>query len=908
VPGNNLGTAHGNIKINTSDLKNADIALRSAGRGMIGMGAAAVGAFGLIVAEAAKFEKEMDFVQAITVASGDQMDALKEKAIQLGKESVFGPVELAQAFTDLAKAGASVEDIIGGVGEASVQLAQAADVEIPFAGENLINILNTFKLGAGDAAHVADLLAGAANASSVELEDIVTTMRYAGPVAQALGISIEDVNDAISVLGRVGIKGSIAGTSLRFAMTHLIPDTKKAQEAITGLGLHIDESTGAVTEFTDTEGNLKDLASIFQILQDKTKDLSSQQKVAVVNDIFGVRAMPSVLELMNAGRAGFEDLHNEIAKTTAADVAAKRLDNLSGSIAKLKATIKAVMTEAGGPFQETVKGWVDWLRELILAFDALPDPVKTFLISSLLVVGVLSLLAGGFLLTIGNIVRAIRVVGEIANAFAAMSGAMRGANAANGLLSAGILASPWFWLILLIIAVVAAIVILWMKSEKFRNFVKGFWEDLKGWGKAIWGFFVDAWDAVKKFFSQWDEWWGKAKTAVADAWDTIAGFFSDIGSSVAGFFSGIWSSILTGLTDAWGEIAAFFTDLGGWFAKLPGMAREAVGKFVGFIIKQFQRLSWRNVGYAFGYVIGRMIRLPYDLWVAIVGWLAQIIDTFWGWYNDILNVLHDLEWGMIHWAGGTMSAFFSTIWGWIQQIPGIFIEMLTQVLGWLWNAVPNFFQAAWALGQNVWDAIWNFLSGLPGMVAQFLAEAVAYVWNNAGDWFAAAFNLGQQIWDGIIDFVSDIPGEIWRFLTNAVNTVRNMVGSIWDAAYDFGAGALNGFLHGIGARSPSGIEKAFFAIDDQADKTLSHLTRTVRSINRVTPAPYTPSTIGMDSPVTAAAVQNGSWNQNGPLVGTAVIRKDEDITTLARKLERERRTQARARGVTVTPSFAGIGG
>lgn len=240
MAGNNLGVARGSIDIDSKGLKNADLALRSAGGSMVDFGWQAVRAFGAIVGAAASFEKEMDFVQAVTNASATEMAALEETALRLAKNSIYGPIALSQAFVELVKAGATAEQIINGVGEAAVNLATAADVEIPFAGENLLNILNTFQLGVEDATHVADQLAGAANASSVSLEDIVTTMRYAGPVAAAMGISIEDLNVALSVLGRVGIKGSTAGTSLRFMMTRLVPDTKKAKDAITGLGLSIE--------------------------------------------------------------------------------------------------------------------------------------------------------------------------------------------------------------------------------------------------------------------------------------------------------------------------------------------------------------------------------------------------------------------------------------------------------------------------------------------------------------------------------------------------------------------------------------------------------------------------------------------------------------------------------------------
>ena len=908
MPLNNLGTAQGSIKINTSDLKNADLALRSAGRGMIGFGALAIGAFGAIVREAANFEKEMDFVQAVTNATGDQMDALTQKAIELGKKSVYGPVQLSQAFVELAKAGASVEDIIGGVGEASVQLATAADVEIPFAGENLINILNTFQLGAGDAVRVADLLAGAANASSVELSDIVTTMRYAGPVAEALGISIEDVNTALSVLGRVGIKGSTAGTSLRFAMSHLIPDTKKATEAIQGLGLHIDESTGAVVEFTDQDGSLKDLATIFQILQDKTKGLTDQQRVAAVNDIFGVRAMPSVLALMQAGEQGFSDLNDEINRTTAADVAAKRMDNLDGSIKRLKATLSAIMVEAGGPFQQTVKGWVDGLRNLLEAFSNLPGPVQTFLISALLVVGVLSLLAGGFLLTIGNMVRAVRVIGEIANAFTLFTRGAQGASAANATLSAGILASPWFWLVVLIIAVAAAIYLLWTRSEKFRNFVKGFWEDLKNWGKAIGSFFVDAWHSIVDFFSQWDEWWGKIKQGASKAWDAVKGFVSDIGKAIKEFASGVWKDIADAVGVAWDAVAGFFSDIGKWFAGLPAIMGNAVKKAVATVIGWFKKLSWENVGHAIGFAIGRYIRLVfYDMPKKTAEGLIQVFNFFKSIFGQVLSFLGTWAANIASWVATTFVNFIGTIWSFLSQIPGFFINAFTQALNWVIGFAPQMLSWIYNLGLGILTNIVNFIQQIPGKFVEFFTSALNFLINKVPEFAGRAWDIGTGIFNGIINTITGIPQKIWDTLTNGVNMIKNMVTTAYNAAKDFGKGIWDGFKDGIGIHSPSYVEKALMAIDDQADSTMRGLNNTMRSLNRnASGLPVNNSALGLQSPGQLVAASQ-AYNQNAPLVGTAVIRKDQDITTLARQLDKARAQRARGRGVKLTGDFAAAG-
>lgn len=900
---NNLGVAQGTLKINTSDLKNADIALRSAGGSMINFGMQAVGAFAAIVGEAAKFEKEMDFVQAVTNASEEEMKALQDAAIELGKKSIYGPVQLSQAFVELAKAGASVEQIIGGVGEASVNLATAADVEIPFAGENLINILNTFKLGAEDAVHVSDLLAGAANASSVELTDIVTTMRYAGPVAQAMGISLEEVNQALTVLGRVGIKGSTAGTSLRFAMTRLVPDTEKAVTAIEGLGLHIDEATGSVVEFSNTDGSLKDLAQVFQVLQDATKGLNDQQKIAVINDIFGVRAMPSVLELMNAGADGFAELNAEIERTTAADVAAKRMDNLDGSIKRLKATLSAIMVDAGGPFQTMVKDWVDGLRDLLIAFDELPDPIKKFLVGSLLGVGVLSLFAGGILLTIGNMVRAARVIGEIANAFGFLAGGMGKLIKATGLLNTALLASPWFWLIVLIIAVIAAFVLLWMKSEAFREFWKGLWEDIKKIAQDVAEWFVGAWDAVSDFFGDWEQWWGKIKEGASAAWDAVKGFVGDIVGAIAEFASGVWDDIAGAVTGAWDAVAGFFSDIGGWFADLPGLMGGYAEEAVDWVVDAFKRLSWNNIGHAIGKAIGTYLRYAFYEIPKFVGEaLAKAVQKLWEWRNQAVNWMADMKFKLIDWAGGTWSSIWNTIKGWISTIKDEVLQFLVDIVLFFWQKVPEWAAAAYALGLNVWNAIVNWIKGLPAAIKGFFAQIVADLWAKKDEIWNAAKSIGESIYNGIIDFVTDIPGAVWGFITDAVNIIKNAVGTAWDAAWDFGNGIWDGFWDGISGSPHSKIEYALWDIQDTATDTLSHLNRTLSSMNRMS------ATIPVTGGSAVMGYGNGAttnFNQYGPLIGAAVVRDDSDIDLIAKRLDERQRDKLASVGRRVLVGTVG---
>lgn len=279
----------------------------------------------------------------------------------------------------------------------------------------------------------------------------------------------------------------------------------------------------------------------------------------------------------------------------------------------------------------------------------------------------MSLLSGAFLLTIGNMVRAVRVFGEITNAFFLLAGGMKKAAAANGLLSASFLASPIFWVILLILALVAAFVILWIKCEAFREFWKGLWEDIKGAAESVGEFFSKLWDDISEFFSNWEEHWETAKNAVGDAWKAIKGFFSKMGKTIGGFFSGIGSEIGDFFSsvgsfisdDVWGPFTEAIGNAGeavvNFFEGLPALAQRGLSSLVSLFTENIGKLP-HALGYALGFMLGRMLRFGYDIGRVTREWTNQVHDTIVTWGTNLLisvgTFLTNLLTSMRAWGGG----------------------------------------------------------------------------------------------------------------------------------------------------------------------------------------------------------------------------------------------------------------
>ena len=917
---NNLGTASGKIEINTGSLREADIALRSAGRGAIGFGVAAVAAFGYVVAQAAKFEKEMDFVQAVTNASAEEMEGLNKAALDLAKDSIYGPVQLSKAFVELAKAGASVQQIIDGVGEASVNLATAADVEIPFAGESLINILNTFKLGAEDAVRVSDLLAGAANASSVELTDLVTSLKYAGPVAQGLGISIEDVNDALTILGKVGIKGSTAGTSLRQIMLNLSPPTEAAADQMRELGILTEDGSNL---FFDQAGNAKSLAEVFEILREKMKGLNKEQQTEALRDLFGVRAIPAALELLSQGAEGFAAINEEINRTTAADVAAKRMDNLDGSIKRLKATMEAMFVEAGGPFQKMLKGIVDGFRDFLLWIDRLPGPLKTAIVASVGIIGVLSILAGIFLLTIGNIVRAIRVFGQLGKAFNVIGNIARTAAGGVRILSASFLASPIFWVIAAIIALIVVFYLLYTRVEGFRKFIDGLWQDIQAAWDGITKGFYDLYKSVTGWLGDLIDWFsrlpenakkamneiiefvsklpGQVLGAIGAAATAVGGFFADLASTVAEFAGNLAGAVGSGILNGLTAIGNFFTDLPGligramqtsarffldFVAEVAGLLGFLVGRFLRIFFYEIPRIIIRGLIWIVRSFGRFMMRLPGIVW----RFLSMVITNFARFGVALGRLIYRV-------GRAVVVGFFNFLVG----LPGMVWDALVAIINFLVSFLPMAAGAAWDIGTGIFHAIWDFVSQLPGLIWDAFTGILSFLWGLVADFFSAAAEIGANITEGIIGFLRDLPGNIADWLWDALQALGGFIDRFWDEAFEIGRSLWEGFKKGLFGSPHTKIEYAMWDMEANMKKSLQSLKSNMRTLhgmeNRM--PQLNAGLLGLPTSAAAALTANGggtTWQQTGPLIGQASIRSDKDIVDLSRELEKRRSEELKARG------------
>lgn len=302
------------------------------------------------------FDQQMNSLAAVSQATGAQLDAVRQRAQELGNDTSLTATsasDAAAAMTELAKGGFTVEQAMTAA-KGTLQLASAAQVDAATAATIQSQALQAFSLEASEAGRVSDILAGAANASSAEMTDVSQALQQAGTVAQQFGVSIDDTATAIAMFANAGITGSDAGTLLKSALLALTDQGKPAQAAIEELGLTV----------YDAQGKFVGMESLMGQLNAAAKTMTDEQYQAATATLFGSDAMRLAGIAADKGAAEFGKLREAVTRQgQAAEVAAAQTEGLPGAMERFQNTTE----EAAIQIYQAVDG------KIIGALDSVTD-------------------------------------------------------------------------------------------------------------------------------------------------------------------------------------------------------------------------------------------------------------------------------------------------------------------------------------------------------------------------------------------------------------------------------------------------------------------------------------------------------------------------------------------------------
>lgn len=307
------------------------------------------------------FESMMSQVQAISGATGAELDALTAKAQEMGSTTKFTATESAQAFNYMAMAGWKSQDMINGIG-GIMNLAAASGEDLGSTSDIVTDALTAFGLKAGDAGHFADVLAKASANANTNVGMLGESFKYVAPVAGAMNYSVEDTSLALGLMANASIKGSMAGTALKTSLANMASPTDSMAAAMDKYNISL----------TKSDGSMKSLGEVITNLRSSLGGLSETEQTAAASTIFGKEAMAGMLAIINASEEDYNKLSTAIynADGAAQDMSDTMLDNLEGSMTLMQSAVEGVQNSFGQRLTPYIRGFVDNITEAMPAAEA----------------------------------------------------------------------------------------------------------------------------------------------------------------------------------------------------------------------------------------------------------------------------------------------------------------------------------------------------------------------------------------------------------------------------------------------------------------------------------------------------------------------------------------------------------
>lgn len=389
--------------------------------GGVAIGAVAVGGFKKAIMLAADYEHAIDGVATVAQATAAQEKQLYDKGREIGRRTAFSAIEAAAAMEELAAQGVTVDKILNGAADATVNLAAAGGTDLVTAATAIAGTMDIWKVKSENLTDVTNRIAGAANVSKFGVEDMNQAIAAGGAVAANAGVSYEDYLATVALTASAFNSGSDAGTGLKTFFQTITGKSKEAKGVMRQYGLI---NAKGQNMFYDAKGNFLGMANAAEILHEALGGLSDFDRNVALTKIFGSDAVRAGAQLVDKGRPAFEATSTAMGENDAADQAARRLGNLKMALDQLKGSLEDIAIGLGEkflpPLTKVAMFLADWLPKIpsgvILAVGAFALFIGMLSALSLAIAPILLLFTtmgigiGGVALAFGAIPLAIAAV------------------------------------------------------------------------------------------------------------------------------------------------------------------------------------------------------------------------------------------------------------------------------------------------------------------------------------------------------------------------------------------------------------------------------------------------------------------------------------------------------------------
>ena len=690
----------------------------------------AVGGLGIAaVKTAADFDSAMSRVAAVSGATGDDLQSLRDKAREMGEKTKFSASEAAQAMNYMAMAGWKSKDMISGI-DGIMNLAAASGEDLATTSDIVTDALTAFGLSAADSGHFADILAAASSNANTNVSMMGETFKYCAPIAGALGFSAEDTAEAIGLMANAGIKSSQAGTALRTIMNNLAGEVKISGQAI-----------GDVTiATTNADGSMRSLSDILADCRVAFGGLTESEKAQAAESLVGKNAMSGFLALMNAAPADIEKLSGAIDNCdgTAEKMAATMQDNLMGQLTILKSQLEELAISFGEMLMPAIRNIVTKIQEFVDKLNGMDEGTREMVLK----IGLLVAALGPFLVilgtTIAKIGTAMKGFVQLANGFNKLKVAVQGGTGLFGKLGAAIggISAPVVAVVAVIGTLVAAFLHLWNTNEGFREAIIGTWNTIQ--------------ETVSTFCQ-----------GIVDRLNALGFSFQDITQVISAVWNGFCSLLAPVFEGAFQAIAVVLSTV---LNVITGILDVFIGLFTG---------NWSQMWTGIQTIFSGVWEGIKGVLSAAVGIIQGIVDVFLGWFgtswSEVWTNIKTFFEGI--WNG--IVSFFSGIWETITNVVQTGIMLIGSILSAAFDIITLPFQFIWEnckkIIVSVWNAIKSVVSSAIGAVSSVISSVMSVIQN-----------VISTIWTAISTKISTVLNTIKSVVTTVFNAIKSVASSVWN--------------------------------------------------------------------------------------------------------------------------------
>lgn len=670
----------------------------SAGQKIMPASMAVAGLGAAAVKTAADFDSGMSKVAAISGATGDDLDALRDKAREMGAKTKFSASEAASAMEYMAMAGWKTEDMLGGI-EGIMSLAAASGEDLATTSDIVTDALTAFGLSAQDSGHFADILAAASSNANTNVRMMGETFKYCAPIAGALGFSAEDVAEAIGLMANAGIKSTQAGTALRTIMNNLSGEVK-----ITGAAL------GEVTiATTNADGSMRDLSDILADCRGAFSQLSESERAQAAEALVGKNAMSGFLALMNAAPEDIEKLSAAIDNCdgTAAQMAETMQDNLAGQLTILKSQLEELAISFGEMLMPAIRAIVSKIQAFVDKLNGMSESQR----KAILTIGLIVAALGPLLVIIGTLISKVGVAMQgfvkLATGVKKLGVAVKAGTGVFGKLGAALggISGPVLAIVAVVAVLVAAFKHLWDTNEEFRNAITGIWEGIVSKIRAFCQGIVDRLNALGFDF-------GSIVDVLKSLWDGLCQFLAPVFEAAFNVVSTVLGTVLDVITGLLDVFIGLFT--GNWSQMWEG-------------VKEIFSGIWDGIT---------------GLFDTALNLLKSLAETVFGWFGT--------TWESV-WTG--IKSFFETIWnGIVAFFTGIWnaiVSTVTTQINAVKTVVTTVFNAIKTTATTIWNGIKTAISAVVDGIKSKVTSVFESVKSTATNLFNGIKSTATNVWNGI---------------------------------------------------------------------------------------------------------------------------------------------------------------